>query len=153
MNVILSIKPKYVDAILDKRKKYEFRRNIFKNKNIDVVYIYSTSPVKQIVGAFTIENIIKDSPENLWNRFKEYSGLDKKEFFDYFGDNKIGFAIEIGRLEKFKNPINPEDIVQGFVPPQSFYYIDEDRICNASTLIKHSRQEYLSTYIQTENSI
>ena len=34
MDVLLSIKPKYVDAILKGEKKYEFRKIIFKNKNI-----------------------------------------------------------------------------------------------------------------------
>ena len=46
MNVLLSIKPKYVDLILNGEKKYEFRRKIFRNET-NKVYVYCTSPVKK----------------------------------------------------------------------------------------------------------
>ena len=51
MNALISIKPKYVEEIINKNKKYEYRKSIFK-KDIDKVYIYSTRPNKQIVGYF-----------------------------------------------------------------------------------------------------
>ncbi|OPY48955.1 MAG: 50S ribosomal protein L22/unknown domain fusion protein [Methanosaeta sp. PtaU1.Bin060] len=124
MDVILSIKPKYVDAILRGEKKYEFRKNIFKGKKIDDIYIYSSSPIKKIVASFTVKRIIEDRPNNLWDKLKDYSGLDDKEFFNYFTDNGKGFAIEIDNLEKFKNPIDPKTLIPGFTPPQSFCYLE-----------------------------
>ena len=123
MDVLLSIKPKYVDAILKGEKKYEFRKIIFKNKNIKNVYMYSTSPVKRIAGSFVIRNIVCDSPENLWEKFQDHSGLNKKEFFDYFGKSEQGFAIEIGIIKKFEIPIDPRVAMPGFTPPLSFYYL------------------------------
>ena len=47
MDVLISIKPKYVKKIISKEKKYEFRKNIFK-KNVDTIIIYTTSPEKKI---------------------------------------------------------------------------------------------------------
>ncbi len=128
MNVLLSIRPKYVEEILKGNKKYEFRKVIFRCKeDLEMVYIYSSSPVKKIVGAFVIENIIEDHPEVLWAQFKDFSGInDEREFFNYFGANKIGFAIEIGDLEVFKSPADPRILIPDFVPPQSFRYIDEN---------------------------
>ena len=124
MDVILSIKPKYVDAILRGEKKYEFRKIIFKNKNIDYVYIYSSSPVKKIVALFNVGDIIEDSPKALWDRCKDLSGINDIDFFKYFTDNRKGFAIEIDNLEKLKTPIDPKKIMPGFVPPQSFCYVE-----------------------------
>lgn len=164
MDVILSIKPKYVDAILRGEKKYEFRKNIFKGKKIDNIYIYCSSPVKRIVATFKIKNIIEDNPNNLWAKFKESSGLNDKEFFSYFTDNgKGGFAIEISNLERLKNPIDPKEIIPGFVPPQSFCYletpilpkgkIDAYRIIPRHRLkqipknVKRTHQESLSNYL------
>ncbi|PWB53181.1 MAG: hypothetical protein C3F06_06840 [Candidatus Methanoperedenaceae archaeon] len=128
MNVLLSIKPKYVEEILNGNKKYEFRKSIFKcREKLEMIYIYSTSPVKKIVGAFVIESIIEDHPKVLWEKFKEFSGInDEREFFDYFGENKKGFAIKIGELEVFKSPTDPRFLNPDFVPPQSFRYIDEN---------------------------
>ncbi len=124
MNVLLSIKPKYAKKILMGEKKYEFRRFTFKNaEEIGYIYLYSTSPIKRIVGKFQIERVIEDSPTNLWNQFNGHSGVRKKEFFEYFEGKKKGFAIEIKDVIAFQDPINPKEIVDGFTPPRSFYYL------------------------------
>jgi len=47
MNVLLSIKPKYASQIIEGNKRYEFRKSVFKNRDLDMVYIYSSSPVKR----------------------------------------------------------------------------------------------------------
>ena len=126
MNVLLSIKPKYVKVIMNGTKRYEFRKTIFRSNDIEEVYIYSTYPVKKIVGKFTIGKIIDDHPDRLWEEFRDFSGLDEKEFFSYFKGSKRGFAIEIENVEKFSNPINPKDIIPDFTPSQSFCYLAEE---------------------------
>ena len=126
MNVLLSIKPKYVEEIMNGNKRYEFRKSIFRcREDIELVYIYSTSPVMKIVGVFTIETIIEDHPRNLWEKFKEFSGIGEEEFFSYFGGYKKGFAIGIGNVEVFEDPIDPKNFIPGFVPPQSFRYVEQ----------------------------
>ncbi|MHA1585008.1 MAG: ASCH domain-containing protein [Promethearchaeota archaeon] len=120
--VILSIKPKYVKSILNGTKKFEFRKKIFKRKEISEILIYSSSPVQKIVGGFEIGRILKDTPENLWNTCKEYAGIGKDEFFNYFKDKRTGFAIEIKKLKIFSKKINPYEIIPDFHPPQSFCY-------------------------------
>ena len=39
MNVLLSVKPKYANEIISCRKKYEFRKSIFKRENIKKMYM------------------------------------------------------------------------------------------------------------------
>jgi len=124
MNVLLSIKPKYVEEIKKGNKKYEFRKKGFSKKSINEAYIYSTSPIKKIIGSFKIKSIIKDHPKNLWATYKDFSGISEDEFFKYFGNREIGFAIEINRFKMFQNPIDPERMIPNFVAPQSFRYID-----------------------------
>ena len=62
MDVLLSIKPKYVKSIIEGEKRYEFRKTIFKNREINRIYIYSSSPVKKIVASFVIGTILEDHP-------------------------------------------------------------------------------------------
>ena len=124
MNALLSIKPTYVEAIVKGEKRYDFRKSIFGSKNIEKVYIYSTAPIKKVVGFFTIGEIIADHPERLWGQFKEYSGLSETEFFSYFRGNEKGFAIEIENVEVFITPIDPKELRPSFVPPQFFCYVD-----------------------------
>jgi len=123
MDVLLSIKPKFAEAIIDGRKRYEFRKSKFAKRHINLVYIYATSPVKKIIGIFKISNIIEDRPCALWDRLKDHAGISEEEFFNYFNNNEMGFALEITDVEKFKNPIDPKTLIQNFVPPQSFNYM------------------------------
>ena len=76
------------------------------------------------MGAFTIENIVAGHPRKLWAKFKESSGIEEEEFFRHFGGNKKGFAIGIGDVEVFEDPIDQKSYNPRFVPPQSFGYID-----------------------------
>ena len=130
--VLLSIKPKFVDSIITGTKKFEFRKSIFKNK-VDKIYIYASSPVKQIIGFFIIENIIKDHPNNLWKNYNQFAGIDKNEFFNYFSGKENGYAIQIGELELFDDPLNPYEIISNFTPPQSFYYFDQSLLENLNS--------------------
>lgn len=124
MNAILSIKPKYVEEILKGNKKYEFRKSIFKHKDqIEMIYIYSTSPEKKIVGTFIIKSIIEGHPKLLWERFQDESGISREDFFSYFADRKKGFAIEIGDLHVLEIPVDPKILIPDFVPPQSYCYL------------------------------
>ena len=53
MNVILSIKPEFVEKIFSGEKQYEYRKVLFKQK-VDTVYIYASRPISKIVGEFKI---------------------------------------------------------------------------------------------------
>jgi len=128
MRVLLSIKPKYVEQILTGNKKFEFRKVIFKDRSVREVYIYSSFPVKKIIGKFRIGDILEDHPENLWNRVKDVSGLREDEFFTYFHGKEKGFAIEIEELLPFDEPVDPWRHDTGFIAPQSFQYVDDSFI-------------------------
>lgn len=88
MNLIISIKPEFVDKIISGEKKYEFRRRIYR-KEVEKIYIYQTLPNSGIVGYFTPDNIIKDTPENLWKNLKDVSGTNKEFLLSYFHDLNV----------------------------------------------------------------
>lgn len=122
MKAIMSIKPKYAEAIFNGTKKFEFRRNIFR-KNVTKVVVYATKPIGKFIGEFTINEIISDNPKELWDKTKEYGGIDEEDFFKYFKDKDVGYAIKIGELSKYKEPIEPTKFINNFKAPQSFMYI------------------------------
>jgi len=125
MNVILSIKPKYVESILTGKKLYEFRRSIFKDPEVDRVYIYATSPVMKIIGYFVLREIISQDPEALWSECHSSAGVDEEEFFSYFSNKAVGYALRIGEVHTFDAPMDPQDIIPGFRAPQNFMYAPE----------------------------
>jgi predicted transcriptional regulator len=125
MSVLLSIRPQYVDEILNGSKKYEFRKSLFKSADVERVYIYSTAPIKKIVGFFIVKSVTVAAPEKLWALFSDKAGIRKDSFFEYFGGKSEGVAIEIGDVRVFDDPVEPQDLFPDFVPPQSFRYIND----------------------------
>ena len=122
--ILLSIKPKYVSAILDGTKKYEFRKQIYRDRSRETIFIYASSPTKRIVACFRPGIIIEGHPDYLWEQFWDVSGIDEEAFFEYFAGKENGFAIRIDDLEKFGTPIDPHEIFNRFVAPQSFRYVN-----------------------------
>jgi type I restriction enzyme S subunit len=122
--VLLSIKPKYVRAILDGTKKYEFRKRIFRDRSRETIFIYASSPMKRIVACFRPGEIVEGHPDYLWEQFWDVSGIEEEAFFEYFAGKENGFAIRIDELERFGTPIDPHEIFDRFVAPQSFRYVD-----------------------------
>jgi len=127
MNVLISIKPKYIEKIKEGIKTFELRKKIFKNYDkVNTIYIYSTSPIKKIVGKFNIEEIIEDHPDHIWQNYKDHLGIDKKDYFNYFKGKEKGFAIKIRNLNFFRNPIDPKKIFPNFIPPQSYCFLRDE---------------------------
>ena len=126
MNVILSIRPKFCQLIFDGQKKYEYRKRVFTRSDVDKVYIYATKPICRIVGYFTIAAMIEDSPNVMWQRTHEGSGITKEYFDAYFKNCDMAHAIKIGEVVKFDTPIDPKKVIKNFTAPQNYRYVDYD---------------------------
>lgn len=122
MKILLSIKPEYAYKIFSGEKKFEYRKIIFK-KNIKSVLVYATKPVGKIIGEFEIEDIIKGNPEQIWELTKEYSGIEKEKFNNYFLNKKNSFAIKIKNPKIYKKVKTLRDYNINSAP-QSFCYIN-----------------------------
>ena len=123
MDVLLSIKPEFADKIFNGTKKYEFRKAIFKRTDVHRVIVYASSPVQRVIGEFQIESILNDSVENLWKRTSEYSGITKDFYHQYFSGRDQAFAIQVGRIKRFKKEKTLQDYNINFAP-QSYVYIE-----------------------------
>lgn len=123
MKILLSIKPQYAQSILDGSKRYEFRRRIHRDSKIKTVVIYATMPVGKVIGEFDIAEIHVDKPEQLWEKTKEYSGISRNFFTEYFENREIGYAIEVKSVKRYKTPKPITKFLANGVPPQSYAYL------------------------------
>lgn len=122
MKVILSIKPEFVEKIINGEKKFEYRRKIFK-KDVEKVLIYASSPIKSVVGEFIVEDILSLKIDELWKLTKDESGISRQYFYEYFMGLESGYAIKIKEFKKYENPLNLRNL-NIFYTPQSFVYIE-----------------------------
>ena len=122
MKVLLSIKPQFAVKIFDGTKKFEFRKSIFKNSNINTVVVYASSPMQKVIGEFTIDEIMEEEPAALWEMTKKHSGITKDFFDEYFLNREKAFAIKVKDITRYLEPKDLIDFDINFAP-QSFVYL------------------------------
>ena len=123
MRVLLSIKPEHVANIRSGVKTFEFRRRLFVRRDVTSVLIYCTRPVGRLVGEFDIAGILEDEPEALWASTANGSGISKDYFDAYFAGRCRAFALRIGALRLYDEPLCPTAMFDNFTPPQSYMYV------------------------------
>lgn len=121
--VLISIKPEYASAIVEGRKQVEFRKRVFSD-TVERAFVYSSSPVKRILGSFAIKHIEKGTPNYIWERYSKCGCISKSKYYDYFQNHNVAFGIEILKFDSYRLSLNPFCIDSKFRAPQSFCYID-----------------------------
>lgn len=121
MKVLMSIKPKFVKQILAGTKLFELRKRNFKLE-VKTVIIYESSPTKKIVGEFIIDKIIRDTPQKIYLDYSEKLGISKKEYFEYFRNINVAYAIKIKKVIKYEKELTLSDF-NIKKAPQSYQYI------------------------------
>lgn len=123
MKVLLSIKPEYAHSILDGTKKFEFRRRVHRDSRVHTVVIYATKPVGKVVGEFSIKGVHTDHPDFLWEHTKDFSGITKNFFAEYFSGREVGHAIEVKKVKRYRKPRELSDFLPSGIAPQSYAYL------------------------------
>ena len=120
-NMLISINPEHVENIFNGSKNYEYRK-IRCKQDIDKIIIYSTYPIMKVVGEAKVEKILEDSPDNIWEETKKYSGIDLKFYQKYFKDRSKAIAYKLTNIKKYSDPkeLSSYGIKSA---PQSFVYV------------------------------
>lgn len=137
MIVLYPIKPIYIERILSGEKKCELRKNLPKNKP-KYILLYSTWPVKQVVGYASVLETYKKCVNKLWQQVNSYAGIDKDSYFEYFQNANDACALKFDRVYRFANPFCLSEIKAGFKAPQSFCYLSKEIF---ESLIKKEAEE------------
>jgi predicted transcriptional regulator len=122
-SVLISLKPRFAEAILEGTKRFEFRRVPFRRPGVDRAILYASSPVQRVVGEFSIGKILSEDPETLWLRTCAHAGIDKRFFDLYFTGVNLAFAISVRNPLRYAQHMDLKDALGLARPPQSFCYI------------------------------
>lgn len=123
MKVILSIRPEFAEKIFNGTKRFEFRRRIYKNEAVKSVIVYASAPICKVIGEFEIETVHHDDLNSLWESTFEFAGISEDFYREYFNGKESGYAIEVKKVRKYREPLGIRESF-GIGPPQSFAYID-----------------------------
>ena len=134
--ILLSVKPKFADLIVQGSKLIELRRAV-PARPVDTIAIYSSSPVQAIVALADVKETVEASLSKLWTLAKENGGgLTKSELLSYFDSKSTGFAILLHNVRVFSKPVSPQKLFKIFAAPQSFKYLSSRELQRLEAMLE-----------------
>ena len=124
--LLLSLKPCYADLVFDGRKTAEFRRRIMPCMADRQVFIYASSPVRELRGGFRVECVWSGTPEDVWRKVSTLAGVEKQDFDSYYAGHTFAYALKITDVWEYEYPADLNTLrnrFPDFVVPQSWRYM------------------------------
>ena len=127
--LLLSIKPCYADMVFHGLKKAELRRRIASYIENRDVFVYVSSPKREVRGGFRVGQVWMGAPDYVWQFVSNLAKIEKREFDNYFSGSKVAFALEITEVWEYEQPVRLDFLRQQlgeFVAPQSWRYLRQE---------------------------
>ena len=159
--VLFSLKPCYADLVFDGLKHAELRRRITPDMENRCVFLYVSSPVRQLRGGFRVGHVWHGSPKDVWDEVSELAGVDKRDFDNYYAGRTIAYALKITDVWEYANPASLHTLrnrFPHFVVPQSWRYVKPEeyrsfqkmkrRIRESRRRIRHHSSIHMDTQLR-----
>jgi predicted transcriptional regulator len=124
--ILLSIKPKYAEKILNGTKKWEFRRNVPLH-DVESIVFYVSSPVKRVVAEVQVKGQYFHTILTMWRMLQDHEalvGISEDEYFRYFNGCDLAYVFALGKITKFEPYKTLEDFGVSCAP-QNFCYLPD----------------------------
>jgi len=125
--LLLSLRPEFADKVFAGTKRVELRRIRPRVEIQGLVLVYVSTPVRAIVGAFRVREVIERSPAALWKEVREHAGVTRRQFDAYYLGAPKAYGIFLNSVKRFREPVeltHLRELWPGFHPPQSYRYLD-----------------------------
>lgn len=120
--IMLSVSPKYANAILAGVKGVELRRRAPRIQGGTRAWLYSTLPVGEVVAVLTIDKVVEEPLDELWRRYGHHAAISKITFDAYFAGLDRGAALIIRDVQALKDPVSLHELRgRGAFQPPQFY--------------------------------
>ena len=123
--VVLSVKPRFADAILSGAKDVEVRRQPVGVQPGDIVLLYSSTPEKAVTGWATVADFLVEQADALWRSHGHRTQLRRAEYDSYFAGVDLAYGLVLTDPHRMANPVPLADLreIHGVHPPQSWRYL------------------------------
>lgn len=127
--IIISIKPNFVEKILCGEKTVELRTRRANLKPGTKMWIYSTLPRGEICAYASVDCVHTDTPKAIWRQYSDEIGITKDEFWDYVGERDAVSVIKMSKVDSVGSAITLKKIKEklgAFNPPQFFMRLERN---------------------------
>ncbi len=129
-DAIISIRPRFVEAIFSGTKTVELRRRIPAIEAGARLWIYSTMPVGALVGSADVSAIATGTPDDIWDLHQENVGVCRAQFEAYYQKTHVAYGLTLTNVRNGR-PIKIDTlraIRPRFHPPQVMSYISKAEV-------------------------
>ncbi|WP_116996680.1 ASCH domain-containing protein [Desertimonas flava] len=126
-HVLISLRPRFANLILAGEKTTEIRRGPSRLQAGATALVYSSLPVRALIGAVMIADVYVRAPSTVWRKWGSSTGLRRHEFERYVEGCEQVTAILLGAHTTFPQPVSLDELRRRagtFVAPQSYRYVD-----------------------------
>lgn len=123
---LLSVRPRFAEALLDGTKTVEIRRRRAHLADGTLCLLYVSAPVCALVGAIRVSGTDTDTPNALWSRWGDSAGLTRREFDAYLDGSTLPCAILVEAALPLPYAISLNELRRrqnDFVTPQSYRFL------------------------------
>ncbi len=123
--LVLSLKPRFAEAILAGSKTVEVRRVMPRIIVPTLALLYASGSARALVGTCVVRSVARYPADELWQLHGAGTALSRPEFDAYLQGRDCGVALLLEHPESLATPIPLHMLRQahGFRPPQSFAYV------------------------------
>lgn len=129
MPLLMSLKPRFAEAIFNGTKRYEIRRRFSRRWLGARAAILATRPMGALFGEVTIGKIRHSPPSTIWDSFGDSLGCSELEFKEYCNNAAEVFAIELTEVTPYLCPVPVRQLAhlldRDLQTPQSYSDLSE----------------------------
>lgn len=123
--LLLSLRPRYAQAILDGTKTIEIRRRPVNATPGTPIILYATSPERAVVGTARLAYLTSWEPDCAWQLYHSAFSLTRYEFDAYLNGAPMAHLLHLTRTQHLNEPLPLRELREDgpFHPPRSFRYL------------------------------
>jgi predicted transcriptional regulator len=125
--LLLSLRPRFAEAILSGAKTIEVRRRPVNAAAGTPIILYASSPLRAVVGTARLAGVHSHDHDTAWRRYRHQLGLARTEFDAYLDGTSVVYLLELHKVCSLNQPLPLQHLREHgpFQPPQSFRYVAE----------------------------
>ncbi|SFK57539.1 ASCH domain-containing protein [Geodermatophilus ruber] len=120
---LLSFRQPFADALLDGRKRHEFRRGTAGFAPGDLLLVYEIAPVSRVIGVARVGRVHRGSGPELAG-IEEHPDLSDLTA-DYLGDAPAAVALQLDAVHRLPDPV-PLAALGLDRPPRSYRWLPRE---------------------------
>ena len=121
---LISIHPEHIDNIMSGKKVFEYRK-VLPKKDVSLLVLYCTAPVKKMMAVVEVLNRVEGSPSHVWKATSFGSGIHHRVYLNYYSDRKNASAFVLGNVYAIPVPMSLSELTGQKTPPRSFCYLND----------------------------